>query len=718
MDDGQKRCRCKKSNCLKLYCDCFKDGYYCAAELCSCEKCFNGLDYEDSVELAREEIELHDPHAFSSKICSQKQSTTSHNVEGENQQIAIELKHRKGCNCKKSMCSKNYCECYQARVGCGSECRCERCENAFGKKGASREGECHYPQFQLSSHGEGASMTSTFTSSGNSDMVFLGQQAYHNAEFMSQFTPSNNTMLEPSEMWELANRSRINENIMSVDSVHWPSSLLTTLPQFGGTKVSDFDGTPSGSYIHYPNTQATMSSPVDNQFQRCTTLEPSEMWELANRPRINENIMSTDSVHWPSSLLTTLPQFGGTKVSDFDGTPSGSYIHYPNTQAAMSCSRINENIMSVDSVHWPSSPLTTLPQFGGTKVSDYDGTPSGSYIHYPNTQAAMSSPVDKMDSNTKSDDQKRCRCKKSKCLKLYCWCFKAGLYCAELCSCQECCNSLDYKDTVDEARKRIQSQDPLAFSSKNCPLILSPTTQNVEQESQSIPIELKDRKGCNCKKSLCRNNYCECYLVCSRPFSFISIFSANMFSANVLNLSDRLVLDAVVNVDVKDVKIFLARKELYSPNLICCFSEYNMHYESSRTRAINEPERYGSQFQHSDRRDDTSITQDLTSDVNLDVVSLDRRFITPDSSRTNENILSADSVHWPGSVVTPISLFVIGIQEKLFSPSRDLVDGLQYAVMPSELCHDLITADCYRGYVVFESYYLRLRYRVCAYAKQ
>ncbi|XP_010485870.1 PREDICTED: protein tesmin/TSO1-like CXC 4 [Camelina sativa] len=121
-----KRCKCRKSKCLKLYCDCFAAGLYCV-EPCSCQDCFNKPIHEDLVMKTREVIEARNPLAFAPKVVSTSNSAI--NLWDENSKTPASARHTRGCNCRKSGCLKRYCECFMMGVGCSSSCRCMGCKN-------------------------------------------------------------------------------------------------------------------------------------------------------------------------------------------------------------------------------------------------------------------------------------------------------------------------------------------------------------------------------------------------------------------------------------------------------------------------------------------------------------------------------------------------------------------------------------------------------------
>uniref|UniRef100_A0A3Q1FZM8 Lin-54 DREAM MuvB core complex component n=1 Tax=Acanthochromis polyacanthus TaxID=80966 RepID=A0A3Q1FZM8_9TELE len=99
--------------CLK-YCDCFANGEFC--NNCNCNNCFNNLEHETERLKAIKTCLDRNPEAFKPKIGKGK--------EGES-----DRRHSKGCNCKRSGCLKNYCECYEAKIMCSSICKCIGCKN-------------------------------------------------------------------------------------------------------------------------------------------------------------------------------------------------------------------------------------------------------------------------------------------------------------------------------------------------------------------------------------------------------------------------------------------------------------------------------------------------------------------------------------------------------------------------------------------------------------
>lgn len=109
-------CNCKKSKCLKLYCDCFAILQYCDPKLCRCQMCCNNVLHEVSRNNAIRTIKERNSRAFNLKINEQEQQ------------------HVSGCHCKNSHCLKKYCECFTAQALCGSNCKCLSCDNFPGSE--------------------------------------------------------------------------------------------------------------------------------------------------------------------------------------------------------------------------------------------------------------------------------------------------------------------------------------------------------------------------------------------------------------------------------------------------------------------------------------------------------------------------------------------------------------------------------------------------------
>ncbi|KAK3735218.1 hypothetical protein QZH41_010028, partial [Actinostola sp. cb2023] len=110
----RKPCNCTKSQCLKLYCDCFAQGEFC--HNCNCINCSNNMEHEKERSKAIKACLDRNPHAFHPKI-------------GKGKVASIINIYSIWCHCKRSGCLKNYCECYEAKILCTSLCKCTGCKN-------------------------------------------------------------------------------------------------------------------------------------------------------------------------------------------------------------------------------------------------------------------------------------------------------------------------------------------------------------------------------------------------------------------------------------------------------------------------------------------------------------------------------------------------------------------------------------------------------------
>lgn len=97
-------CTCKKTNCLKLYCQCFGIRIYCGAN-CRCKDCFNDSKHEKERKEAMRNIISRNPSAFDTKFkkTGQPVAVASSEIPPEKSRV---LAHKLGCKCRKSNCMK------------------------------------------------------------------------------------------------------------------------------------------------------------------------------------------------------------------------------------------------------------------------------------------------------------------------------------------------------------------------------------------------------------------------------------------------------------------------------------------------------------------------------------------------------------------------------------------------------------------------------------
>jgi len=113
-------CNCKKSQCLKLYCECFANKVFCQG--CNCVNCANIEENRMERDKAMKATLERNPIAFDPKIAKEEDEEITDPL----------LRHTRGCHCKKSGCQKKYCECYQSGAKCTALCKCELCKNMEG----------------------------------------------------------------------------------------------------------------------------------------------------------------------------------------------------------------------------------------------------------------------------------------------------------------------------------------------------------------------------------------------------------------------------------------------------------------------------------------------------------------------------------------------------------------------------------------------------------
>ncbi len=118
-----KRCHCRNSQCIKLYCECFRNERFCDG--CDCGNCLNSsenIQRRNVIDVTRAKngqparaVPAPAPvNELASKLCLTDVGPKS---------------KPQTCNCRNSFCRKKYCECFQEGRPCSEKCRCTDCKN-------------------------------------------------------------------------------------------------------------------------------------------------------------------------------------------------------------------------------------------------------------------------------------------------------------------------------------------------------------------------------------------------------------------------------------------------------------------------------------------------------------------------------------------------------------------------------------------------------------
>ncbi|GAU15547.1 hypothetical protein TSUD_45840 [Trifolium subterraneum] len=365
-----------------------------------------------------------------------------------------------------------------------------------------------------------SSATETESSSNTSSLLLFASEEH----CLSQVPASAERYLGPSKI-EVPTTKDFTQSLVhiarsSARKPESPSSPSCLLPASQGHRLSLI---PTSTERHF--------GPFEIEVQATKHFSQSPVHIARSSARKPESPSGTSSLLLSAGQGHRLPQVPasterhlGPSVFQFqatkDFTPSSVHIARPSTRKLESPSSTSSLLLSDSQRHHLSPIPASMERHLGPSEIEVQATKNftQSSVHITGENFGQNTPkrkrkVHSSDLTEERGSCRNCNCMMSNCLKPYCECFAAGVYCAEPCTCKECLNKpIDEYITLLQTRRKTESSGPHLLVPK---VIRSPdTSPQIEDNPNKSPASKICKTVCHCKKIGCHMKSCSCSKGC------------------------------------------------------------------------------------------------------------------------------------------------------------------------------------------------------------